>query len=164
MSAEISLIAAVAKNRVIGKDNGLLWHLPEDMWHFRETTRGKTVIMGRKTWESLPEQFRPLPGRHNVVVSRNPDFAVAGATLAVSLDDALSKVAFEGEVFVIGGETLYRQTMPLAKKIYLTEIDRDYEGDAVFPEMVPEEWIEISRQPQRNASGLGFAFVIYRRR
>ena len=87
----LSLIAAVAKNRAIGKDNTLLWHLPEDMRHFRETTRGKPVIMGRKTWESLPDSFRPLPGRHNIVVSRNPAYQAPGATLAASLEEAILK-------------------------------------------------------------------------
>ena len=85
----LSIIVAVAGNRAIGKDNQLLWHLPEDMRYFRETTRGKPVIMGRKTWESLPEKFRPLPGRRNIVVSRNPDYVAAGAELAASLDDAV---------------------------------------------------------------------------
>ena len=103
----LSLIAALASNRAIGKDNELLWHLPEDMRHFRETTRGKPVIMGRKTWESLPESFRPLPGRHNIVVSRDPAYPASGATLAGSLADALRQAAAKSnaeEVFVIGGE------------------------------------------------------------
>ena len=102
----LSLIAAVARNRVIGKDNQLLWHLPEDMKHFREVTRGKPVIMGRKTWESLPEKFRPLPGRHNIVVSRNLDYKAPGATLVSSLEDAIDLTRSADETFVIGGETL----------------------------------------------------------
>lgn len=153
----LSLIAAVARNRVIGKDNQLLWHLPEDMKYFRETTRGKPVIMGRKTWESLPEKFRPLPGRHNIVVSRNPDYAVPGATLSTSLEEAIRQAGNNDEVFVIGGETLYRQALPLAHRLYLTEIDRDYTGDAFFPEIPTDTWEEISRQQ----GGSDFTFAIY---
>ena len=154
----LSLIAAVARNRAIGKDNQLLWHLPGDMRHFRETTRGKPVIMGRKTWESLPEKFRPLPGRHNLVVSRNPAYAAPGATLVASLEDAIAR-AGGGEIFVIGGETLYRQALPLAQRLYLTEIDRTFVGDAFFPEITAGEWQEISR----SKGGAGFDFVVYTR-
>lgn len=155
----LSLIAAVARHRVIGKDNQLLWQLPEDMKYFRETTRGKAVIMGRKTWESLPEKFRPLPGRHNIVVSRNPDFPAPGATLVNSLDAALAACDNDNEVFVIGGEMLYRLALPLANRLYLTEIDKDYTGDAFFPERIPTEWSERSRTP----GGDGFDFVVYER-
>lgn len=153
----LSLIAAVARRRVIGKDNALLWHLPEDMRYFRETTRGKPVIMGRKTWESLPEKFRPLPGRRNIVVSRNVDYDAPGAELASSLDTALAATAGEAEVFVIGGEALYRLALPHADRLYLTEIERDYDGDAFFPEIVAQEWQERSRIP----GGADFSFVIY---
>ncbi len=155
----LSLIAAVARNRVIGKDNQLLWHLPEDMKHFRETTRGKPVIMGRKTWESLPEKFRPLPGRLNIVVSRNPEYAAPGATLAHSLEAAIAAAGSAEEIFVIGGEQLYRQAMPLADLLYLTEIDSDYLGDAHFPEIDPSLWREAARQH----GGNGFAFVRFTR-
>ena len=159
----LSLIAAVAKNRAIGKDNKLLWHLPEDMRHFRETTRGKPVIMGRKTWESLPDSFRPLPGRHNIVVSRNPAYQAPGATLAASLEEALLKAGKDEETFVIGGEELYRKAMPVAQKLYLTEINQDFDGDAFFPEVLTREWKEISRNQQKGASGLEFFFVTYQR-
>ena len=98
----ISLVAALARDRTIGKDNQLLWHLPEDMHHFRETTRGKPVIMGRKTWESLPAAFRPLPGRHNIVISRNPAYLAPGATLTASLEEAIAQAGDAGEVFIIG--------------------------------------------------------------
>src|SRR5512137_2139825 len=104
----LSLIAVVARNRAIGRDNALLWHLPEDLRHFREVTRGKPVIMGRKTWESLPAAFRPLPGRRNVVVSRNADYVATGAECAASLDAALRLCADADEAFVIGGEQIYR--------------------------------------------------------
>ena len=159
----ISLIAAVAKNRAIGKDNQLLWHLPEDLRHFRDTTRGKPVIMGRKTWESIPDAFRPLPGRHNIVVTRNTDYAAPGATLAGSLEEAIAQAGDENEIFVIGGAELYRQALPIADRLHLTEVDQAYEGDAFFPEIQAEDWQELSRQRQNNESGLVFSFVEYHR-
>lgn len=160
----LSIIAAVARNGVIGKDNQLLWHLPEDMRHFRETTRGKPVIMGRKTWESLPDAFRPLPGRNNIVVSRNPAYQPAGATLVSSLNDAILKAGGAKEVFVIGGAELYRQALPIADRLYLTEIDQDFEGDASFPDIEKSNWEEASREIPHSASGIRYSFVLYRRR
>lgn len=163
----LSLIAAVAQNRAIGKDQQLLWHLPEDMRYFRETTRGKTVIMGRKTWESLPDAFRPLPGRRNIVVTRNPHYLATGAELADSLIEALdiaNEKNSDEEIFVIGGAELYRQALPLAQRLYLTELAESYAGDAFFPEFSEREWKELSRNAQRSASGLAFAFVVYQRR
>ena len=159
----ISLIAAVAKNLAIGKDNQLLWHLPEDMRHFRETTRGKPVIMGRKTWESLPDSFRPLPGRHNIVVSRNPTYQAIGATLAGSLENAIQLEKEATEIFVIGGAELYKQAMPLADKLYLTEVEESVDGDAFFPEILPTEWEETSRQTKHETSAHNFSFVVYQR-
>ena len=159
----LSLIAAVARNRAIGKDNQLLWHLPEDMRHFRETTRGKTVIMGRRTWESLPERFRPLPGRLNIVVSRNPGYQAAGATRAGSLQEAIEKAGVGDEAFIIGGAELYRQALPLAETLYLTEIAADFDGDTFFPEVAPEHWQEISRSQSARHDGLSYAFVVYKR-
>ena len=160
----LSIIAAVARNGVIGKDNQLLWHLPEDMRHFRETTRGKPVIMGRKTWESLPDAFRPLPGRNNIVVSRNPAYQPARATLASTLNDAILKAGDAEEVFVIGGAELYRLALPIADRLYLTEIDQDFEGDASFPDIEKSNWEEASREIPHSASGIRYSFVLYRRR
>ena len=160
----ISLIAAVAKNHVLGKDNQLLWNLPEDMRYFRETTRGKPVIMGRKTWESLPDAFRPLPGRHNIVVSLNPGYQTPGATLADSLEDAIAKAGNVSEVFVIGGAELFSQALQMASRLYLTEIEDSFDGDVFFPEIRPEDWLEISRKPQQGNSELTFSFVEYQRR
>ena len=163
----ISLIAALASNHAIGKNNALLWHLPEDMRHFRETTRGKPVIMGRKTWESLPEAFRPLPGRHNIVVSRDPAYPASGATLAGSLEDALRQAEAKtdaAEAFVIGGAALYREALPIADRLYLTEIDQRFDGDVFFPEVSPHDWQEISRQPGLETSGPRYAFAVYQRR
>jgi dihydrofolate reductase len=160
----ISLIAALAQNRAIGKDNQLLWHLPEDMRYFRDTTRGKTVIMGRKTWESLPAAFRPLPARRNIVVTRNHHYAAEGATVTCSLPEAIAIAGENDETFIIGGAELYRQALPLAQRLYLTEIAQPYDGDVFFPEVEAAQWLEVSRTPQRSASGMEFAFVVYHHR
>jgi len=176
----IALIAAVARNGVIGWQQQLLWHLPEDMKHFRETTREKPVIMGRKTWESLPAAFRPLPKRHNIVVSRNSAYLAGGATLAGSIEEAIGLAGEAGEVFVIGGAELYRQALPLAGRLYLTEVAEDCRGDSYFPELQAAEWREVSRraggQAAQNAcqgtcsgkraavpSHPAFDFVVYER-
>lgn len=162
MSAPLlALIAACARGGVIGIDNRLPWHLPEDMKFFRETTRGKPVIMGRKTWESLPAAFRPLPGRLNIVVSRNADYPVPGATLVDSLPAALAAAGDADVAFVIGGADLFRQALPLAGRLVLTEIDREYPGDTFFPPFDRQAWREVSRESHIAGSGLPFAFVIY---
>ena len=160
----LALIAAVARNRVIGIDNRLPWHLPEDMKFFRETTRGKPVIMGRKTWESLPDAFRPLPGRHNIVVSRNPQFHAPGATVTGGLSEALTATGDAALAFLIGGAALYLEALPRADRLVLTEIDRDFAGDAHFPAIDPNAWEEVSRESHVAESGLPFAFVTYTRR
>ena len=159
----ISLIAAVAQNRALGKDGQLLWHLPEDMRYFRETTRGKPVIMGRKTWESLPDVFRPLPGRRNIVISRNPAYDAPGATLAGSLEEAVRLAQDDAEVFVIGGAEIYRQALPLAQRLYLTEVAQDFAADAFFPEFSASGWTEISRSATKSGAGLDFTFAVYER-
>jgi len=157
----VALIAAMDRNRLIGRDNTLPWHLPEDLRHFKATTLGKPVVMGRKTWESLG---RPLPGRRNIVVSRNPDYPLQGAELAPSLDAALARAAGDDETFVIGGADLYRQALPLAQRLYLTEIDAEHEGDAWFPAIPAGEWQESTRERHVSAGGLAYAFVLYERR
>lgn len=159
----LALIAACARGGVIGVANKLPWHLPEDMKFFRETTRGMPVIMGRKTWESLPDAFRPLPGRLNIVVSRNPAFHAEGGTVVGSLPDAIAAAGDAETAFVIGGAELYRQALLLADRLILTEIDRDYAGDAFFPEFDRTEWQELSRDARISESGLPFAFVTYER-
>ena len=167
----ISLIAVVARNGAIGRNQQLLWRLPEDMRHFRETTRGRPVIMGRKTWESLPTAFRPLPNRHNIVVSRNPAYHPSGATAAISIEEAIRLADDAGEVFVIGGEELYRQALPLARRLYLTEVAEDATGDRFFPEIRPAEWREVGRRIGNRRSAAGdegravpeFSFVVYER-
>ena len=160
---EIVIIAAVAKNRVIGKDNRLLWNIPEDMAHFKALTTGHTVVMGRKTWESLPDAFRPLPGRVNIVVSRNAAYPAVGATVVGSLPDALTAAGDTDIVFVMGGAELYRQALPLADRLLLTEIDQAYDGDAFFPEFDRNTWTETARDARVAESGLAFAFVTYQR-
>ena len=160
----ISLVVAVAKNRAIGKDNHLLCHLPEDMRHFHEVTLGKPVIMGRKTWESLPEAFRPLPGRHNIVVSRNAAYQAEGATVATSLEEALAQAGNADQVSIIGGADIFRLALPIADILDMTEIEADFDADTFFPEFRQEDWQEISRKTQQSQSGLTFSFVEYRRR
>ena len=157
------LIAAVAANRVIGKQNALPWHLPEDLKHFRLLTSGHTVVMGRRTWESLPPRFRPLPERQNIVVSRNLRFEAEGATVVHSLDEAIS-IANAQTTFVIGGAELYRHALPLSQRLELTEISIEIDGDAFFPEIDRDEWRETNREQHRAEAGYEFGFVTYERR
>lgn len=158
------LIAAVARDGAIGRGNALLWTDPADQRHFRQSTLGCPVIMGRRTWESLPERFRPLPGRRNVVVTRNPAYAAPGAETAPGLDEALAQVRPAPRVFVIGGGELYAQALPGADELWLTEIDADLPGDVFFPAIDRQAFEEVSRQPRQAADGTPFAFVVYRRR
>lgn len=156
---EIILIAAVAANGVIGKDNQLLWRLPEDMAHFKTLTAGHAVLMGRKTWESLPPRFRPLPDRRNIVISRQADYLVPGAELANSLEEALKLASTAQRLFIIGGEQIYRQTMEHADRLEITAVDLSPEGDAWFPEIATVDW-QISQKRE----GAGCAFLTYTRR
>ncbi len=130
-TAKVSIIVAMAKNRVIGKDNDMPWHLPADLQHFRKMTSGKPIIMGRKTYESIG---RPLPKRHNIIVSRNSDYEVDGCDVVSSLDEAVKIAGDVEELFIIGGGFLYNQTIDQADKLYLTFIDLDVDGDTLFPE------------------------------
>lgn len=160
----VSLIAAVARNRAIGRGNDLLWTDPADQRHFRQTTMGCPVVMGRRTWDSLPARFRPLPGRRNLVVTRNPAFDAPGAETAPGLNAALARLADAPRVFVIGGGELYAQAMPLADTLVLTEIDADLDGDTFFPAVDHGLFDAVERLPQQAADGTRFAFVTYRRR
>ncbi len=164
---EIVIIAAVAKNRVIGKDNQLIWSIPEDMAHFKALTAGHPVIMGRKTWESLPPRFRPLPGRRNVVISRQADYAAPGAEVADSLENALKLASTAAEtphasgaetLFIIGGEQIYAQAMAVADRLEITEVELEPAGDAWFPEIPAVNWKKTSK-----IEGAGYAFVTYQR-
>jgi dihydrofolate reductase len=159
----IALVAAVARGGVIGRDGGVPWHLAEDLARFKSLTTGHAVVMGRKTWDSLPERFRPLPGRRNIVVTRDPEWQADGAERAGSLDEALASAAEDARVFVIGGAQIYRQALPLADELLLTEIDLEVEGDAFFPEFDRADFDETSREPHIAEDGTRFAFVDYRR-
>ncbi len=160
----VCLIAALARNRVIGAGLALLWHLPQDMAHFRRATAGHAVLMGRKTWESLPAKFRPLPGRRNVVLTRRAGYQAAGAEVAPSLAAALMRLNDADKVFVIGGAEVYAQALPLADELLLTEIDRDFHGDVYFP-VLPAGWVEVQREShQADApNDFAFAFVTYQK-
>ncbi len=160
--ALLHLIYARAANGVIGKDNTLPWHLPEDLAHFKRTTLGCPVIMGRKTWDSLPPKFRPLPGRLNIVVTRDTGLAAEGASVANSLDAARDQCPPASDAWVIGGAQIYAQALPLAHTVVVTEIARDFDGDAFAPTLGPE-WRETAREEHVAASGLPFAFVTYTR-
>ena len=157
----VALIAAVAANGTIGLDNRLPWRLPEDLRRFKALTLGHPVVMGRRTWDSIG---RPLPGRTNIVVTRSTRFAAPGALIAHTLDEALAAAAAADEVFVIGGGDLYRAALPLAHRLLLTEIRRDFAGDAFFPAFDRAAFRETSRQPQPAADGLEYDFVEYQRR
>jgi dihydrofolate reductase len=145
----ISIIAAIGKNRELGLAGQLLWHIGADMKHFKKITAGHPVIMGRKTWESLPERFRPLPGRTNIVVTRQEGYGAVGSVVASSLEEARSAAARapgSEEVFVIGGGELYREALPFADRLYLTLVDDSKESDTFFPEYEKEFEI-ISKEP-----------------
>lgn len=158
----ISLIVAVARNGVIGINNGLPWRLPEDLKRFKALTSGHPIIMGRKTFESLG---RPLPNRRNIVISRNPDCVFAGAEVFASLGDALGACAGTEKAFVIGGGEIYRQALVLVDELQITEVDLAPEGDAFFPVIDAEVWQEVAREAQVDAaSGVHYAFVTYRKR
>jgi len=143
----ISIIVAVANNNVIGKDNSLIWHLPADMKFFKEKTSGHCIITGRKNYESIPEKFRPLPNRTNIVITRQKNYLAPGATVVDSIEQAIEKAVVTGdsEVFIIGGAEIYKQCMHLANRIYLTQIHHTFEGDAFFPELNVNEWKETAK-------------------
>jgi dihydrofolate reductase len=159
---KLSLIVAKARNGVIGRDNTLPWRLPDDLAHFRRTTMGHPIVMGRKTWESIG---RPLPGRRSIVVTRNADWQADGAERAGSLDAALALCGDAAEVFVIGGAQLFETALPLADAIVATEIAADVDGDASFPALDPREWSEIARREHAppTPDGWAYAFVEYAR-
>ncbi|HET9460493.1 MAG TPA: dihydrofolate reductase [Gaiellaceae bacterium] len=157
----ISLVAAIARGGVIGREGTLPWRIPEDMVRFRALTMGHPVVMGRRTWDSLPVRFRPLPGRRNVVVTRNVMWAGDGAERAGSLEDALELLGDVRRVFVIGGAELFAQALPLAQELLLTEIDAEFEGDTFFPEWERGDFKETSREEHVSEDGTPFAFVTY---
>lgn len=156
----LSVIAAMARNRVIGIRNTLPWRLPEDLKHFKALTMGHHIVMGRKTYESIG---RPLPGRTTVIVTRDTNYRAAGCLTAPSIDGAIAACGDDPEVFFVGGAELYAQVLPRAERLYLTEIQADFEGDAWFPEFDPGAWQESARQAHVSDSGLAYHFVHYTR-
>jgi dihydrofolate reductase len=165
---DLVLVAAVARNGVIGRDGGLPWHLSADMAHFRDVTRGCPVIMGRRTWDSLSPRYRPLPGRANIVVSRRASWMADGAQVAPSLQAALRlaqlRLDASRRVCVIGGAQLYREAMAQTDVLELTEVQADVAGDAQFPFWDRAAFDEVRREPQQPEAGLAFDFVTYRKR
>jgi dihydrofolate reductase len=157
----IYLVAAVAANGIIGANGGLPWHLPGELAHFKKLTLGHPIIMGRRTWESLGE--RPLPGRENIVVTGRADYRAEGAAIARSLDAAVALCMGEPLAFVIGGTRLFEEALPIARGMVLTEIQRDYEGDARFPPYDRSQWRETQREAHAAPDGTRFDYVLYER-
>jgi len=157
----VTLIAAVAGNGAIGRDNALLVHLPGDLPRFKQLTLGRPVIMGRKTWDSIG---RPLPGRRNIVITRNTDWTATGAERAGSLEAALALAADAERVCVIGGAEIYALALPRADELQLTEIEADFDGDAFFPEWPREAFDCVAEEPHETPQGLRYRYVTYRRR
>lgn len=156
----LHLIYARARNGVIGKDNQMPWHLPEDLAHFKLVTLGQPVIMGRKTWDSLPARFRPLPGRTNIVITRQASWHAEGALRASSIEEAMRLCGDTPDAWIMGGAEIYRQAEPMARTAVVTEIDADFAGDAFAPEL-GASWQEIQRESHVAANGLHFNFVTY---
>ncbi|HYC35905.1 MAG TPA: type 3 dihydrofolate reductase [Usitatibacter sp.] len=158
-----SLVVAMARNRVIGRDNALPWKLPADLAYFKRVTMGKPVVMGRRTWESIG---KALPGRHNIVVTSNPAYSAPGATVVTSLEDAWKAAGDAPEVAVIGGSRVFEETLPIADRIHLTEVEADVPGDTYFPRFDRSGWSE--REVERHAAGerhaLPFRIVLLERR
>ncbi len=159
------MIAAMGSNRVIGKDNDLPWHLPDDFKYFQQTTKGHHVIMGRKNWESLPHKFQPLPNRTNLVITRQTDYQAKGATIIRSLAEGseIAQKNGESELFIIGGGEIYRMGLDISDRIYLTEIAGKFEGNVTFPEFSNLDWEEVSRKhhPKDERHQYAFDFVLY---
>ena len=159
---KLGLIYARARNGVIGKDNQMPWHLPEDLAHLKQTTIGKPVIMGRKTWDSLPAKFRPLPGRRNIVITRQQDWQAAGAERAGTVEEAIALCGDVPLAWVIGGAEIYKLALPHADIAVVTEIDADFEGDVYAPQLGPQ-WQEAARERHVSKTGLGYSFVTFRK-
>jgi dihydrofolate reductase len=157
----LTLVAGVARNGGIGRNNELLWRLPEDMARFKALTLGHPVIMGRKTWDSLPAKFRPLPGRRNMVLSREPGLHLDGAEVFASLHAALAACADAPQVCIIGGAQIYAEALPLADQLALTEIDADFEADVFFPAWDRTAFTETFRETKTAPQGWHFDFVTY---
>ncbi|HEY7836934.1 MAG TPA: dihydrofolate reductase [Solirubrobacteraceae bacterium] len=157
----VAIVVAHCANRVIGRDGELPWRLPSDLRRFRELTSGHTVLMGRRTYESLPDAYRPLPQRRNLVLSSDPAYRPEGAEVFASLKEALA--ACDGDCFVIGGEVTYRDALPLCERLYATEIDAELEGDAFFPALEPGTWRCVEDGGRQIENELAFRFRTYER-
>jgi dihydrofolate reductase len=153
---KLSIIVAMSSNRVIGVNNSLPWHLSEDLKHFKTLTTGHTILMGRKTYESIG---KPLPNRRNIVISRNLNAFYGGVEVVHSLEDAFSTSSNDKEVFIIGGSNIYEQSLHLVEHLYITEIKKAFEGDAFFPEIDKSLWTESARETHTSSDGLEFSFV-----
>ncbi len=160
----ISVIVAVSEDWGIGRDNELLWHIPEDLRRFKKLTMGKTIIMGKKTWESLP--LKPLPGRRNIVLTDVPDECIDCSVTAYSIDDALSKCSDDDEVFVIGGGSIYRQFMPLADRLYITHVHAKAPADVYFPVIDRRRWriIEEYKSVSEDSGMIPYTYRVYERK
>lgn len=160
MKPILTLVVAIDAQRGIGINNKLPWHLPEDLAHFKRTTSGHPIIMGRKTFDSIG---RPLPNRRNIVVTRNPEWRHNGVEAVTSFDDAL-KLARDAEIMVIGGAQIFAEALPLADRLVVTEIGRTFDCDTFFPEINPQQWKEVAREQHRSEQqGFDYAFVTYQR-
>ena len=157
---QLNMIYARASNGVIGHNNQLPWHLPEDLAHFKRLTHGWPVIMGRKTWDSLPPRFRPLPGRTNIVVTRQAGWQAPGASVANSLQGAIAQCGEVVQAWVIGGAQIYAAAEPLASRIEVTQIAQDFEGDAFAPQL-GTQWVVTAHENHVSSGGLGFSFITY---
>lgn len=165
LAGHLGLIWAQTPGGVIGKDGALPWHVPEDLAHFRHVTNGFPVVMGRATWQSLPERFRPLPGRVNLVLSRDREFAAAGARVAPSLRAALEAAYDEDdEAWVIGGAAVYAAALPLADRLEVTEVELDVDGDAFAPVVDPTRWLAVPGPWLTSRTGVRYRFVTHTRR
>ena len=161
MSRTLSIIVAIAENHGIGKDNRLLWHIPDDLKRFKKLTTGHAVVMGKKTFESLP--LRPLPNRTNIVLTDDPSEQIEGCVMAYSIEDAVSKCPENKESFIIGGGTVYRQFLPLADRLYITLVHKPYDADTFFPLIPEDEWelVEQERHPPQGTLDTDFSYNVY---
>jgi dihydrofolate reductase len=160
----ISIIAAIAENGVIGKNNSLIWHLPNDLNYFKKTTQGHCIITGRKNYDSIPQKYRPLPNRTNIIVTRTPDYKAPGAIVVHSIEDALNKAKQlnETECFIIGGGELYLQTLPLADKLYITHVHHSFEGDTFFkPDFSRYKLIKSEEYKADEKHAYPYTFCVY---
>ena len=163
MTASLSIICGFDQNRLIGNNNALPWHLPADMAYFKKTTMSKPILMGRKTYESIG---RPLPGRRNIIISRDESYRAEGCETAAGIQQAIDLVNEQQEVMLIGGSSLYEQTLPLAKTLYITEIHHQFSGDAWFPAINSDDWLESWREEHEadESNKYAYAFVKYIRK